>query len=82
MTSILISSWQQQGISQGLHVGKEGLVSRMIKRRFGAVPDAVAERLEQLSSEQLDDLGEALFEFADVSDLERWVTRHPPIGTG
>ena len=84
MTSVLISSWEQkgidqgirQGITQGLHTGKESLILRQIRRRFGAVSASVTARLGQLSSEQLDDLGEALFDFAELADLERWLARH------
>ena len=76
MTSVLVSSWEQKGISQGLHEGKEGLVARQLRRRFGAVSEALAGQLARLSSEQLDDLGEALFDFADVADVERWLAQH------
>ena len=80
MTSTLVSSWEQkgidQGISQGLHTGKEGLVTRQIRRRFGAVSDTAAAGIARLSSEQLDDLGEALFDFADVADLGQWLAQH------
>ncbi len=63
----LMTSWEQkgitQGISQGIFQGKEELIGRQIRRRFGEVSAGCMERLDRLSSEQLDDLGEALFDF-------------------
>lgn len=60
------------------HRGKETLVARQIRRRFGSVSDEVMEQLDRLSTEQLDDLGEALFDFTSVADLENWLVRHHP----
>ncbi|BCL37854.1 DUF4351 domain-containing protein [Nostoc sp. MS1] len=33
------------------------------------------ERVGNLSADQLEDLGEALFDFAEVSDLEVWLNQ-------
>ncbi len=71
-TMALVSSWEQKGIM----LGKEELIARLIRRRFGVVSQSIAERLDQLTSAQLDDLGEALFDFADITDLEQWLARH------
>ena len=65
-----------QGISQGIVQGKETLVARLLRRRLGAVPADVTARLEQLSPDQLDDLGEALLDFSSIADLEQWLSRH------
>lgn len=75
MASVLISSWERKGINQGINQGKEELVVRMLRRRFGDVPAPLAERLKNLSSEQLDDLGEALLDFTAPSDLEQWLSQ-------
>jgi hypothetical protein len=68
----LISSWEQKGIEKG----KEGLVIRQIKRRFGSVSEAVTGRLDQLSAYELDDLGEALLDFSSPADLDMWLDKH------
>ena len=34
-------------------------------------------RLDPLSPEQLDDLGEAFLDFETIDDLEQWLVRHP-----
>jgi hypothetical protein len=72
----LVSSWERKGIEQGLHEGKEGLVIRMLTRRFGSVAPQVTQRLDELPVDQLDELGVALLDFASVADLEAWLSRH------
>jgi hypothetical protein len=72
----LISSWEQKGIERGTHEGKEGLVIRQIRRRFGEVESRITERLDQLTVDQLDDLGEALLDFTSPADLDRWLTKN------
>ena len=65
-----------EGLALGLQEGKEALVARLIRRRFGTVPEKVVARLDQLSPEQLDDLGEALLDFVTVTDLDQWFLQH------
>lgn len=71
-TMEIVTSWEQSGITRG----KETLVIRQLQRRFGAVSEEVTARLDHLSPEQLDDLGEALLDFGAVSDLEQWLSRN------
>lgn len=71
-TMEIVTSWEQNGITRG----KETLVMRQLRRRFGAVPDEVTARLDHLSAEELDNLGEALLDFDAVSDLEQWLSRN------
>ena len=67
----------QRGLSQGLGRGKEELILRLVRRQFGseAVSGSVIDRLDRLSPDQLDDLGEALFDFENVADLNAWLSR-------
>ena len=65
-----------QGLSQGLLQGKGALVLRLLRRRFGTVPIEAEEGINRLSSEQLDDLGEAMLDFQTLGDLEQWFVRH------
>lgn len=68
----IMTSWHLAGRTEG----KETLVMRQLRRRFGAVPNEVTARLDGLSAEQLDDLGEALLDFGTVADLEQWLSRN------
>ena len=79
-TMEIMTSWHRAGIAegiiQGITQGKESLVERQLRRRLGSVSADVSARLDQLSPEQLDDLGEALLDFSGLSDLEQWLARH------
>ena len=68
----VITSWEQNGITRG----KETLVLRLLRRRFGVISPNITARLDHFSPEQLDDLGEALLDFGTVADLEQWMAKH------
>ena len=55
---------------------EERQVLRLLHRRIGAVPQARQTRIAALPIEQLEPLGEALLEFADLADLNRWLAEH------
>ena len=67
----------QQGIEQGIERGKIegeiGLIMRLLVRRVGEVTLEVQTRIQGLSAEQLDDLGEALLDFRSQEDLIGWL---------
>jgi phage terminase Nu1 subunit (DNA packaging protein) len=64
----LVTSWE--------HAGQERIIARLIKKRFGSIPPEVAERLDTLSANELDELGEELLDFTSPADLESWLARH------
>ena len=70
------TSWGREGMEKGLHKGKEDLLARQIRRRFGAVAPEVTERLGKLASDELDELGEAFLDFTSLADLATWLARH------
>ena len=76
----MTTSWHQQGKEEGMeagkHAGKEELVVRQINRHVGLIPQDTIELIDQLSSEQLNELGDALFGFESISDLDAWLLRH------
>ena len=80
----IVTSWHQagrtegitQGRTEGITQGKETLVLRLLHRRVGPVPDGLTARLDTLTPDQLDDLGEALLDFTVPADLEGWLARH------
>ena len=67
MLSERIKEWGQpylqqgieQGIEQGIGLGEARLLKRLLTSRFGTLPPAIAEQIDQ----------------ADSADLERWSTR-------
>ncbi|OBQ01407.1 DUF4351 domain-containing protein [Anabaena sp. AL09] len=58
-------------------VQKEALkmINRLLKRRFGDVNDPLMTKIRNLSADDLEDLGEALFDFYEVADLVTWLNQ-------
>jgi hypothetical protein len=75
-TMELMTRWERKGREEGRQEGKEELVVRQLQRRLGSVSPENRERLNYLSSEQLNELGEALFDFKTAADLEIWLSGH------
>lgn len=69
----IVTSWMEQGIEQGIEQGERSLVLRQLNRRVGELPQAVRAQIDILSLPQLEALGEALLDFANLSDLEAWL---------
>ncbi|AFY45602.1 DUF4351 domain-containing protein [Nostoc sp. PCC 7107] len=49
---------------------------RLINRRFGQINSVILERVQGLSTEQLESLGEDFLDFANVSDLIAWLEQN------
>lgn len=65
----------QEGEQRGREEGERSLVLRQLTRRVGELPQEVRQRIETLSLEQLENLGEALLDFQGMADLEAWFSR-------
>ena len=74
--AIQLKSAEERGMQQGMQQGMQHLVLRQMSHRFGEVPERLSARLQNLSTEVLDDLGLELFQFKSYADVERWLTRH------
>lgn len=48
-------------------------VIRLLKKRFGEIPTEIEDRVRELSLEDLESLGEAIFDFNDLEDLLAWL---------
>ncbi|MCM0591179.1 MAG: DUF4351 domain-containing protein [Gloeotrichia echinulata DVL01] len=66
---------KKEGKKEGQQEGEQRLVIRQLNRRFGEVDTSLIERVRGLSIEQLEELGEALLDFAVVADLEAWLNQ-------
>ena len=49
------------------------MLQRVLSQRFGKISDRRLENINSLSLEQLEELGEALFDFSDIADLDNWL---------
>ncbi|MBW4552751.1 MAG: DUF4351 domain-containing protein [Aphanocapsa sp. GSE-SYN-MK-11-07L] len=77
MTVLRESPWYQeilqQGEQKGRTEGERSLVLRLLARRLGPLPSDVEAQVEALALPQLEALGEALLDFAQLSDLTAWL---------
>ncbi|MBN3922330.1 DUF4351 domain-containing protein [Nostoc sp. NMS4] len=64
----IVTSWMRQGIQQG----ELTLILRQLNRRIGEVNPQLQERIQTLSTDELENLGEALLDFTTTADLEAW----------
>ena len=69
----IVTSWMEEGIEQGAKQEARSLILRQLTRRVGQLPEAILAQVNELPIEQLEALGEALLDFADLSDLEAWL---------
>lgn len=74
-----ITSWERRGEKRGKKIGeKQGLldaITLLLKRKFGKLDAEVKAQLEKLSVVRLKKLAEALLDFSQPDDLERWLKR-------
>jgi predicted transposase YdaD len=86
----IVTSWMEQGIAEGEQRGErrgrtEGeqtgairearsLILRQLTRRIGTLPASVEAKVQLLMLHQLEALGEALLDFAQLGDLTDWLT--------
>jgi hypothetical protein len=64
---------REQAVQEGNKQGEQRLVLRLLNRRIGDIDASLIERVQGLSIEQLENLGEALLDFSSVADLETWL---------
>jgi hypothetical protein len=69
----LTTSWERNGIVQGLHRGKTELIVRLLRRRFGDLPVTLESRIDTLTDERLGEMAEALLEFTSLADASAWL---------
>lgn len=65
----------QRDREQAKQEGKQDLILRQLNRRLGEIDSSLISRINGLSIEQLEALGEALLDFTSVADLETWLNQ-------
>jgi len=66
----------RQALEQGREEGRllmQGLISRQLEGKLGAIPSEILEEIQQLSVEQLESLGVAMADFSTSVDLSNWL---------
>ncbi len=65
----------QDILEKGNKQGEERVILLLLNRRFKAIDESLIERVRGLSTEQLENLAEALLDFTAVADLEAWLNQ-------
>ncbi|MFN8951784.1 MAG: DUF4351 domain-containing protein, partial [Aphanizomenon sp.] len=63
---------KQEGLYEGLQEGlqkEKRLIIRLLNRRVGEIDSLLIQKIQELSVEKLEELGEALLDFTSVTDL-------------
>ena len=63
-------------ISYAEKKGQLRLIMRLLKKRFGEIPEAISSQIENLSVEDLDNLGEYFLDLNSLEDLLSWLQEH------
>jgi predicted transposase YdaD len=75
--SVIYQEILQEGELKGKAEGKteeaRSLILRLLTRKFGTLPASVEAQVQTLALLQLEALGEALLDFAELGDLSAWL---------
>ena len=63
----------QEVLQEGKQQGELTIVMRLLTRRLGTLEPNLQSQLQQLSGNQLEELAEALLDFATTADLVTWL---------
>jgi hypothetical protein len=65
--------WKLEGKEEGRQEEAASLVLRQLVRRFGEVPQNLAQQIRELPINEIETLGEALLDFQSLSDVVNWL---------
>jgi predicted transposase YdaD len=71
--SVIYQDILAEGEQKGRAAEGRSLVIRLLTRKLGELPQDVLRKIEILSLEQLENLGEALLDFINMNDLQAWL---------
>ena len=72
----ILKEGEKRGEQRGEQRGETNLVIRQLSKRFGNLDQELAAQIRQLSSPQLETLGESIFDFSAMADLENWLQQN------
>lgn len=67
---------RKEGREKGRKEGEQAIILRQLSRRFGELLPQVRARVKSMNSTQLEVLGEALFDFTSIDDLNNWLEEY------
>ena len=68
----ILEKGEQRGLQRALEREKS-VILRQVRRRVGELTPSMEERIRALSISKLEDLAEALLDFASPADLTAWL---------
>jgi len=71
--SVIYQEIIREGMQQGKREEALSYTMRLLTRRFGLVAPELQAQIHKLTTTKLEELGEALLDFTDVSDLVSWL---------
>lgn len=64
---------EEIGLQKGRQEGKFALIMRQFKKRFGEIPTEISSKIETLTIEELESLGEDFLDFNSMDNLVSWL---------
>ncbi len=64
---------EEIGLRIGKQQGEATLILRLLTRKFGETSADIEQKIQALSTNQLEDLGEALLDFSSQNNLTTWL---------
>ncbi len=71
--SVIYQDIFKKGEEKGKQEGERQLLCRLLEKRFGRIPSPLLALLQQLGKEDLESLGEKLFDFSRLEEVEDWL---------
>ena len=68
-----VTTGERIGYERGQQEQAQNLILRLLQKRVGELPQLVRDRIQSLSLNQLESLGEALLDFTVLDDLLTWL---------
>ncbi len=65
----ITTSWKQEGIEEG----EKSLILLLIKHKLGNISPSLQNQIMGLNIDEIETLGESLFDFSTVDDLVNWL---------
>jgi len=72
--SVIYQDIKAEGLQEGRQQGEANLVLRQLSRKLGNLSPQVQNAVRQLDTERIEELGDALLDFAAMSDLTDWLS--------
>lgn len=71
--SVIYQEILAEGRQEGRQEGESQVILRQLRRRFNDLPKDLIAKVSTLSISELDSLAEAIFDFAQVEDVQAWL---------